>query len=146
MLCSNSGYMTMSDWLTWMEVVAPWVLLDVGIDDRILEMWTHLRNGLMYHLRYHPGQHTPERIAQAQLELLKYATLVEEAFGHAKKALVTHQLHVVVVHFAEQALLWGPLAFALEMWVERLMQEFKRITKYRTTRCACFPFVQMMLI
>lgn len=128
--------MTMSDWVTWSEVVAPYVLHDSGVDQRILDMWHELRTGLLYFLRYHPGQHSDAAIDAAQNHLLRYAALVERNYGIARKALVTHQLHVVCVHFAEQAKQWGPLAFAGEWWVERLMQRFKRITKYRTTRCA----------
>lgn len=137
--CRGRSQMTMSDWATWSEVVAPYVLLDSGVDERIMDMWHELRTGLLYFLRYQPGQHTEAAIDDAQNHLLRYAALVERNYGIARKALVTHQLHVVCVHFAEQARQWGPLAFAAEWWVERLMQRFKRITKYRTTRFAADP-------
>ena len=119
--------------MTWTE---PYVLHDSGIDKRIMEMWDELRPGSLHFLRYHPDQHTSAGIDAAQNHLLQNAKLVDANFGIASKALVTHQLHVVCVHFAEQARQWGPLAFACEWWVERMMQGFKRITKYRTTRCA----------
>ena len=127
--------MKMADWVVWMEVVAPYILHNSGIDERILEMWDNLRAGLLYHFRYHPGQHTEQLIDEAQNRLLRYADLVEKHYGVARKALVTHQLHAAVVHFAEQALRWGPLAYAGEWWVERMMQAFKRVTRDRTTRC-----------
>lgn len=127
--------MRMSDWVTWMEVVAPYQLQECGIDERILRMWHNLRTGLMAVFRYQPGQHTQANIDAWQNSLLAYARQASKTFGIARKALVTHQLHVLVVHFPEQARIWGPLCFTAEWWGEQMMQRFKRITKYRTTRC-----------
>ena len=48
--------------------------------------------------------------------------------------LMTHNLHTCICHVPEQAKKCGPTAFAGEGWLERLMQAFKRVTKYRCTR------------
>lgn len=95
-------------------------------------MWGHLRTAVVYFMRYQEGQHQPEHIDAAQDALFQYSVLVQEHFD--TNHLMTFQLHTCMAHVAEQARLCGPTAFAAEWWLERCMQVFKRITKYRSTR------------
>jgi hypothetical protein len=48
--------------------------------------------------------------------------------------LMTINLHTCLLHVAYQATACGPTALAAEWWLERLMQVFKRVVKYRCTR------------
>lgn len=50
--------------------------------------------------------------------------------------LTTMQLHSAVVHLTDMVKAYGPTAFRMEFWVERMMQELKRVTKFRTS---CSP-------
>ena len=123
----------MEDVLSWTDLVASFAFEGVdSVDERITEMWAHLQPAVVYFMRFLGGQHKAEHIATAQDHLLQYAKLAEQHFGMHE--LLTYQLHVCLVHVAEQAHRCGPTAFAAEWWVERLMQVFKRIVKYRSTR------------
>jgi hypothetical protein len=97
-----------------------------------MRMWGQVRNGVPYILRYQPGQHTTEHINGAQDELLEYAHLVQKAWNMHE--LMTINLHTCLVHVADQATACGPTAVASEWWLERLMQVFERVVKYRCTR------------
>lgn len=122
----------MEDRLVWADTVAAYALHEAGVDDRIMEMWGCLKTATVYFMRYMEGQHHPTYIHEAQTALFKYTVLVQEAFG--SNELLTLQLHTCMAHAAEQAKLCGPTAYAAEWWLERCMQVFKRITKYRSTR------------
>lgn len=123
---------TMEDRLAWTDTVSLFALHDVPVDSRILDMWGHLRAAVVFFMRHLENQQKRNNIATAQDHLYQYARLVQQHFG--THALMTFQLHTCMVHVAEQAEECGPLAFAGEWWVERLMQVFKRIVKYRSTR------------
>lgn len=129
--CSGTN-LTMEDKLTWADTVAAYALHEVGVDERILEMWGHLHTATVYFMRYQEGQHEQEHIDAAQEALFQYSVLVQQHFG--TNELMTFQLHTCMAHVAEQARHCGPTAFAAEWWLERCMQVFKRITKYRSTR------------
>lgn len=122
----------MEDRLAWTDTVSLYALHDVDVDPRILQMWGHLRKGVTYFLRYLEGQHKQQHIDDAQQELFEYTKLVQQHFGMHE--LMTYQLHTTMAHAAGQAQACGPHAFSAEFWVERLMQVFKRIVKYRSTR------------
>lgn len=122
----------MEDRLTWADTVAAYALYEAGVDDRIMEMWGCLKTATVYFMRYQEGKHKEEYIKEAQDALFKYSVLVQEAFG--TNELMTFQLHTCMAHVAEQARQCGPTAYAGEWWLERCMQVFKRITKYRSTR------------
>lgn len=122
----------MEDKLTWADTVSAYALHDAGVDDRILEMWGELRKATIFFMRYQHGQHKEEYIAEAQTALFRYTAMVQDTFG--MNELMTFQLHTCMAHAADQARMCGPTAFAGEWWLERCMQVFKRITKYRSTR------------
>ena len=110
----------MEDRLVWTEIVAPYALHGVDVDERILAMWAELRPAVLFYLRHANGQHKREHIAAAQAHLLNYAKLVSQHFGLHE--LATFQLHTCMVHLADQARECGPTAFSAEWWIERLMQ------------------------
>ena len=120
----------MSDWVTFLRVVSPYVLCNVGLPQDVLRLWTPLRAGAMYFLDYRQGQHQPHLIDAAQSKLCEYAYFAESLIPDTR--LSTVQMHNCVVHLAEHVRLYGPSAFRTEFWVERMMQIMKRITKYRT--------------
>lgn len=122
----------MEDKLTWADTVSAYALHEAGVDERIMQMWGHLRKATIYFMRYQYGQHQEAYIDEAQEALFQYTCLVQEYFG--MNELMTFQLHTCLVHVADQARRCGPTAFAGEWWLERCMQVFKRITKYRSTR------------
>ena len=126
--------MTMSDWIVFLDTVSPLVLSGDSFPKEVMQMWVPLRRALLYYVRYWDGQHTEANWQQARNDLLKYARLAEDNFGMQK--LMTMQLHTAVVHLTDMVIAYGPAAFRMEFWVERMMQVLKRITKFRTS---CSP-------
>lgn len=75
----------MEDWLAFTETFSNSVLVDLPWkaeehDVRVLfeKQWALLRQCVLYFLKYHDGQHTEERILQAQKDMLEYGRLAEE--------------------------------------------------------------------
>jgi hypothetical protein len=134
----------MEDKLTWTDTVSVYAMHEAGVHKTILKMWGHLRAAIVFFMRHQPGQHTSKRIEKAQEELLAYACLVQKTWNMHE--LMTHNLHTCLVHLPEQAKKCGPTAFAGEWWLERLMQVFKRVTKYRCTRYPETTAVQHWLL
>jgi hypothetical protein len=122
----------MDDKLVWTDTVSAFALHGVRVPQVLRRMWGHLRKAVLYFMRYQPNQHALQHLEEAQNELLRYGRLVESTW-HLHE-LATFNLHTCVVHVPEQARLCGATGFAAEWWVERLMQVFKRTTKYRCTR------------
>lgn len=54
-----------------------------------------------------------------------------QVFGGA--SLCTMKLHLAADHLPDQVRVGGPAYLALEFWIERLVQEYKRFIKYRST-------------
>jgi hypothetical protein len=134
----------MEDRLTWTDTVSFFALHDAGVHPTILRMWGHLRTACMFFMRHQPGKHAEEHIQGAQDHLLAYARLVSSTWKMHE--LMTLNLHTCLVHVPEQARRCGPTAFAGEWWLERLMQVFKRVTKYRCTRYPETTAVQHWLL
>jgi hypothetical protein len=134
----------MEDRLTWTDTVSAFALHDAGVHPTILKMWGHLRASIVFFMRYQHGQHSEEHIQSARDELLAYSRLVTETWNMHE--LMTLNLHTCLVHVPEQARQCGPTAFAAEWWLERLMQVFKRVTKYRCTRYPETTAVQHWLL
>jgi hypothetical protein len=124
----------MSDWLVFITVVSPLVCSATNFPPEVMKLWAPLRRALLYFLRYSHGQHTAAQWNKARDDLLCYARLAEKEFGMHR--LLTLQLHSAVVHLVDMVQAYGPAAFRMEFWVERMMQLLKRVTKYRT---ACSP-------
>ena len=116
----------------WTDTVSTFALHNADVHPVVEEMWGHLSAAVKFFMRHQPGQHTDEHIDAAQDHLLQYGRLVQQTWN--MKELMTHNLHTCICHVPEQAKLCGPTAFAGEWWLERLMQVFKRVTKYRCTR------------
>lgn len=75
----------MEDWLAFTETFSNSVLCDLPWKDSEIDMqnlfekqWTLLRQSVLYYLKYQEGQHTEERILQAQKDMLEYGRLAEE--------------------------------------------------------------------
>jgi len=56
----------------------PWRAEDQEIKEVFVRMWTLLRTGVLYFMRFEEGQHTDDRILKAQKSLLDYAALAEK--------------------------------------------------------------------
>ena len=119
----------------WTENVSVYALHEAGVDERIIAMWAELRPAVLYFLRHRNGQHKAAHIRAAQTHLLKFAQLAHEHFGLDE--LATFQLHTCMVHLGEQARECGPVAFAAEWWIERLMQV--RVVTARLSLQATWP-------
>ena len=126
--------MTMSDWSVFIAAISPVVCSGASFPASVLELWAPLRHALVYFTRYSDGQHTEARWKEARDSLLEYARLAEQTFCMHK--LATMQLHSAVVHLVDMVQAYGPSAFRMEFWVERMMQVLKRVTKFRTS---CSP-------
>jgi hypothetical protein len=130
LICRSLSDMTMSDWVVFVRVVSPMILLNSGVPECVLKLWSPLRQAAMYFLDYREGQHQQHLIDNAQNLLAQYAKLAEQEVPDCR--LNTIQLHNCVVHLPKQVSLYGPSIFRTEFWVERMMQVLKRITKHRT--------------
>lgn len=60
--------------------------------------------------------------------------------------LATFKLHLAALHLPDQVRASGAAFFCLEMWVERMVQYFKRMIKYRTTAHPGLLFVHDHLL
>lgn len=69
---------------------------------------------------------------------------VLQVFGSV--ALCTFKLHLAAIHLADQVRACGPSFFCLEYWVERMVQLYKRLIKYRSTACPEKVFVNDHLV
>lgn len=99
-----------------------------------MDLWEPLRKALMYFTTYQPGQQAEQRVTEAQDLIIQYAHMAEKTFGMHR--LMTMQLHSACVHLVDMVKAYGPSAHRMEFWVERMMQDLKRVTKYRTS---CSP-------
>jgi hypothetical protein len=123
----------MEDRLGWTNTMSAFALQGVDMPDVLMQMRGHLRTAVVYFLCYRANQHSKECIDKAlDALLLQYGHLVQETWN--MQELMTHNLHTCMLHVSEQARLCGAAAFASEWWLERLMQVFKLVTKYRCTR------------
>lgn len=75
----------MEDWLAYVETFSAYLLFDLPwqaehkkVQAVFEEQWSCLRRATLYALRHHGGQHTEERIAEAQRLFVKYGELVEQ--------------------------------------------------------------------
>jgi len=62
------------------------------------------------------------------------------------QVLATLKLHLAAVHLPDQVRACGPAFFCLEYWIERLVQFFKRLIKYRGTSGSERIFVNDLLL
>ena len=56
----------------------PWRSEDLTTQDIFEKMWSLLRRAVLYFLKYVDGQHTDDRILDAQKLLLEYGRMAEE--------------------------------------------------------------------
>eukprot|EP00892_Ulva_mutabilis_P005905 jgi/Ulvmu1/3687/UM017_0103.1 len=78
----------MEDWMNFTDAWSLQLLHDlpwdetnsdeVHVRDQFEAMWTDLRAGVMYFMKYTPGQHTWQRILDAQKHLLAYGKRVQQ--------------------------------------------------------------------
>ena len=137
--CRHRSRWLMEDWLAFTETFSLYLLHDLewqpdqdGIRQVFEEMWSNLRAGTLYFLRYEEGQHTAHRIRAAQEALTKYGALAEQTF--AGEVICTFKLHIAAWHLPDQVRCCGPSFFCLEFWIERMVQLLKRLIKYRSTK------------
>lgn len=67
-----------------------------------------------------------------------------QVFGGS--ALCTFKLHLAAMHLADQVRASGPSAYSLEYWVERMVQLYKRLIKYRSTAAPELLFINDNLL
>lgn len=117
----------MEDWKTWTTTTSFIALENAGVPSWVMQMWEPLREAIIFWLAYQPGQHERRYIDQAQDQMITFAYLAEQRFE--ERDLLTHVLHVVAVHAAEQVKVAGAGAYSTESWIERAVQDFKRRTR-----------------
>ena len=79
------GCWMMEDWLAFTETFSnsvlcdlPWKAEEKDAKELFEKQWALLRQFVLYFLKYHEGEHTEERILQAQKDVLEYGRLAEE--------------------------------------------------------------------
>ena len=127
-----------------------------------MEMWGHLRAATLHYLTLTPDGYSSERRKEAHNHLLKYAKMAEkvcEARSHVAtcNCIITQQgvtatactrysqyfpedagtsnLHVLLCRLVVQEEERGEVARCTEFWVERAIQEIKRVCKFRASTC-----------
>jgi hypothetical protein len=137
----------MEDWLHWTEA---WfvVLLRPHSGEQLMpalliEMWSNLRQGLLYFCRSDPTPGVPQTPEGAVACLKKYAALVEQHFG---LNMCRFNLHLLVCRLAAQKLARGWVCHTTEYWVENLIQWAKSSVRYRTTKYPELVLVSEILI
>ena len=75
----------MDQYLDFMEVFGPYLFHNLewpkGMEEvkaEFYKQWVLLRKGVLFVMRYHDGQHTPQRIQEARLALAQYGEAVEK--------------------------------------------------------------------
>jgi len=61
-------------------------------------------------------------------------------------ALCTFKLHLAAIHLPDQVRACGASFFSLEYWVERMVQVYKRMIKYRATAYPELIFINAYLL
>jgi hypothetical protein len=102
----------MEDWDTYFVLIIPYLMSRPGMPENVKELLAPLWLGLVYFLRYRPGQEGDEHVDSAQRRLLRYCKKAQEAFRLGR--LATLQLHTAAVHMLRTAKAWGPIRFCLE--------------------------------
>ena len=79
----------MEEWLAFTETFSlyllvdlPWKKEDAETKRVFEEQWTLLRSSVLYWMKYIEGQHTEERILQAEKDMLEYGKRAEEVSFH----------------------------------------------------------------
>lgn len=75
----------MEEWLAFTETFSmfllndlPWKREHLHLKKVFDEQWSLLRSSVLYFMKWHAGQHTEERLVQAQKDLLEYGRLAEQ--------------------------------------------------------------------
>lgn len=89
--------------------------------------WGHLRRFIKYH--YAPKNFDKESRDMARSELIEYGKILEE---HCP-GLCKQNLHILCCRLNLQEEDRGSVYGELELWIERVVQEVKRKTRYRAT-------------
>jgi hypothetical protein len=108
-------------------------------DKTLEEMWSLLRQVVVFYMRPFEGPEGPEEKVAFQLAcekhhgmLNEYAKLAEKWFGHL---LCKSNLHNMMCPLPVQQATRGHSFYYTEFWVERMVQWAKKMTKFRTTGC-----------
>lgn len=87
LLCRHHTRYTMAEWMSFVDVYSPYILMNLPwsakgsgkeVKRMFVEQWAALRPGVLFTLRYHHGQHTAERLQQAENCFKQYALLVQQ--------------------------------------------------------------------
>lgn len=134
-IISKKGNWTMEDWLHWTEAWSVVVLRPHEgrelLPALLVEMWSNLRNGLLYFCRSYPTTGVPTTADGASACLKQYAILVEK---HFDLSMCKFNLHLLVCRLVAQELARGRVCHTTEYWVENLIQWAKSTVRYRTTK------------
>lgn len=134
-IITKKGNWTMEDWLHWTEAWSVVVLRphegQALLPPVLLEMWSSLRNGLLYFCRSYPTPGVPTTADDAVACLKQYAALVEK---HLPLNMCKFNLHVLVCRLVAQEVARGRVCHTTEYWVENLIQWAKSTVRYRTTK------------
>lgn len=131
------GHWVMEDYFHFTETFSiPIFAGDVLHDERLRQLWEHLRTAVLIALRpldqtTHP---TAEVAAQdAAQHLFEYGALAKTELSENARLLCKFNLHQLVCRLIRQAQRRGHSANFTEYWVEVLIQLLKSNTKYRST-------------
>ena len=87
----------MEEWLAFTETFSMFLLHDLPWKRKHLhlkkvfdEQWSLLLSSVLYFMKWHAGQHTEERLVQAQKDLLEYGRLVEQVLVILEFGMFTH--------------------------------------------------------
>jgi len=76
----------------------PWKAADAEVKKIFEELWGLLRDGVLYFMRYEDGQHTWDRILDAQKSLLQYGKRAEQVWNLLGSMHTLHHTQTTVMH------------------------------------------------
>lgn len=130
---AHSGRYVIEDWARLLLVYSSYLFCpDVHDGQHIIggplkKAWGHLRRFVQYH--YAPKNFDSARREEARNELIEYAKILEE---HCP-SLCKQNLHILCCRLNMQEEARGSVYGELELWIERVVQDVKRKTRYRAT-------------
>lgn len=127
-----NGRYVIEDWARLLLVYSTYLFCpevngEEVIGGALKKAWGHLRRFVQYH--YAPKNFDREERQRARLELLEYAKILEKECP----ALCKQNLHVLCCRLDLQEEQRGSVYGELELWIERVVQDVKRKTRYRAT-------------
>ena len=127
-IVESRGRYIMENWLAWVVVYSPLVLLDVLAqhDPHLAKAWASFCTGLSYFLDFTQADYDEAVSLARQRNIYEFSIACEKRLpAH----VCTLAMRMIAVHLAPQEKAMGRVPFSTEFWVEHWAQKIKGPTK-----------------